>query len=35
VTATTGNIAIATTTVLSKMLLMAWSPTTNKYYPSY
>lgn len=35
VTATTGNIAIATTTVLSKMLLMGYDPNTAKYYPSY
>lgn len=35
VTATTGNIAIATTVVLSKLLLMAYDPITAKYYPSY
>lgn|SRR6185295_17066792 len=35
VTATTGNIAIATTIVQNKMLLMCWDPSTNKWYPSY
>lgn len=35
VTATTGNIGIATTTVLNKILLMVYDPTAAKYYPSY
>lgn len=35
VTATSGNIQIATTMVANKMLLMAYDPGTNKYYPSY
>jgi len=35
VTGTTGNIGIATTTVVNKVLYMAYDPTTAKYYPSY
>lgn len=35
VTGTTGNIAIATTMVTSKQLLMTYDPITAKYYPSY
>ena|SRR5712672_3471888 len=35
VTATTGNIAVATTTVTTKFLLMVYDPTSLKYYPSY
>ncbi len=35
VTATTGNIGIATTTVVDKVLFMTYNPATAKYYPSY
>jgi hypothetical protein len=35
VTGTTGNIGIATTTVLNKILFMTYHPVTAKYYPSY
>jgi hypothetical protein len=34
-TITTGNIILATTVVQNKMLLMAYDPVSNKYYPSY
>jgi hypothetical protein len=32
---TTGNIAIATTVVQKKALLMTWSPSLAKWCPSY
>jgi hypothetical protein len=32
---TTGNIALATTTVTTKVLFMVYDPTSAKYYPSY
>lgn len=35
VTGTTGNIGIATTTVLNKVLFMCYDPIPAKYYPSY
>lgn len=35
VTGTTGNIGIASTTVLNKVLYMAYDPIAAKYYPSY
>ena len=35
VTGTTGNLAISTTTVTTKVLLMVYDPTSAKYYPSY
>ncbi len=35
VTGTTGNIGIATTTVVNKVLYMAYDPVAAKYYPSY
>ena len=35
VTGTTGNIGIATTTVLNKILFYVYDPTAAKYYPSY
>jgi hypothetical protein len=35
VTLTTGNIAIATTTVQNKMLLMTYDPVSALWYPSY
>jgi hypothetical protein len=35
VTGTTGNIGISTTTVLNRILLLVWDPTTAKYYPTY
>ena len=34
-TATTGNIALASTTVVGKALIMTYDPDTNKWYPSY
>lgn len=34
-TVTTGNIAIASTFVKSKALLLCYDPGTAKYYPSY
>jgi len=35
VTGTTGNIGIASTTVVNKILLMFYDPVAAKYYPSY
>lgn len=35
VTLTTGNIAIATTVVSKKLLLLAYNPIAAKWYPSY
>ena len=35
VTGTTGNIGIASTTVVNKILLMCYDPVAAKYYPSY
>ena len=35
VTTTAGNIALASTTVVNKMLTMTYDPTTTKWYPSY
>lgn len=35
VTDTAGNIAIATTAVVSKALTLYWDPVTVKWYPSY
>jgi hypothetical protein len=34
-TGTSGNIAIASTAVVSKALIMTYDPTTTKWYPSY
>ena len=34
-TATSGNIALASTAVVSKALYMIYDPTTAKWYPSY
>jgi len=34
-TLTSGNIAIASTTVVSKALIMTYDPATSKWYPSY
>jgi hypothetical protein len=34
-TLTSGNIAIASTTVISKALIMTYDPATSKWYPSY
>jgi hypothetical protein len=34
-TATSGNIALASTAVVSKALIMIYDPTTVKWYPSY
>ena len=34
-TTTAGNIALATTAVVSKALIMTYDKTTNKWYPSY
>lgn len=34
-TSTAGNIAIASTSVTSKALIMTYEPTTLKWYPSY
>jgi hypothetical protein len=34
-TTTAGNIALASTAVVSKALIMVYDPTTNKWYPSY
>lgn len=34
-TLTSGNIALATTTVQNKALLMTYDPVSAKYYPSY
>lgn len=35
VTGTTGNLALSTTTVTTKFLLMVYDPNSAKYYPSY
>lgn len=35
VTGVTGNIALASTSVVSKALIMTYDPTTTKWYPSY
>jgi hypothetical protein len=34
-TGTSGNIALATTAVVSKVITECWDPTTTKWYPSY
>lgn len=34
-TGTTGNIAIASTAVVSRVLMMVYDPTTGKWYPNY
>lgn len=34
-TVTTGNIALASTFVVNKVMLMVYDPNTAKYYPSY
>ena len=34
-TTTAGNIALATTAVVSKALIMTYDKATNKWYPSY
>ena len=34
-TGVTGNIALASTSVVSKALIMTYDPTTTKWYPSY
>ena len=34
-TVNTGNIALATTAVVSKALIMTYDTTTGKFYPSY
>ena len=34
-TTTAGNIALASTAVVSKALIMTWDATTAKWYPSY
>jgi len=34
-TNTDGNIALATTAIINKALIMAYDPTTEKWYPSY
>ena len=34
-TTTAGNIALASTAVVSKALIMTYDATTNKWYPSY
>lgn len=34
-TGTSGNIALATTGVVSKALILTWDATTAKWYPSY
>jgi hypothetical protein len=34
-TTTAGNIALASTAVVSKALILTWDATTNKWYPSY
>jgi hypothetical protein len=34
-TTTAGNIALATTAVVSRALIMTYDRTTNKWYPSY
>jgi hypothetical protein len=34
-TVTTGNIALATSVVQNKVLMMIYDPTASKWYPSY
>lgn len=34
-TVTTGNIALATTVVQNKVLVLVYDPTASKWYPSY
>lgn len=34
-TNTAGNIALATTAVVNKALILTWDQTTQKWYPSY
>jgi hypothetical protein len=34
-TTTAGNIALASTAVVSRALIMVWDATTTKWYPSY
>lgn len=34
-TGTSGNIALATTAVVNRALLLTWDAGTNKWYPSY
>ncbi|CAB4240767.1 hypothetical protein UFOVP22_1, partial [uncultured Caudovirales phage] len=34
-TTTAGNIALASTTIVSKALIMTYDVTTAKWYPSY
>lgn len=34
-TVTTGNIALASTAVQNKLLVMMFDPSTSKWYPSY
>jgi hypothetical protein len=34
-TVTSGNIALASTAIPSRVLIMTWSTVTSKWYPSY
>ncbi len=34
-TNTSGNVALATTAVVNKILLLSWDAVTGKWYPSY